>query len=329
MGLGGASTMLFDLASLTKPMTAVALARSGVRRAASLAEYCPDLADTASAAAPIELLLAHRAGLEAHLPLFAPLLEGHAVDPDAALRAASNARRDDARGPYPIEGFPPVYSDLGYALAGAALARAVSTRDAGEAIARLVVRPLGLETSLGTVRDLREAGALLGENVAPTEVVPFRGGEVRAAVHDENAWALTGEGGSGHAGMFGTVGAVTGFGVAVLDALGGRGPFADADLGWLVRERPGGSLRSGFDGKSVVGSSAGSRFGPSSFGHLGFTGTSLWIDPEAGVVAAILTNRVSPTRANDAIRGARPRAHDQLYALAESLRERDGADGAA
>ena len=201
--------------------------------------------------------------------------------------------------------------------------------DAGEAIAKLVVLPLGFPTRLGTVRDLRKAGAALGENVAPTEVVPFRGGEVRAAVHDENAWALTGEGGSGHAGMFGTVEAVIGFGAAVLDALGGRGPFADADVGWLIRERPGGSLRSGFDGKSVVASSAGARFGPSSFGHLGFTGTSLWLDPEAGVVAAILTNRVNPTRANDAIRAARPRAHDELYALAESLRDGDATDGAA
>ena len=86
--------------------------------------------------------------------------------------------------------------------------------------------------------------------------------KVRGIVHDENAWALTGTGGSGHAGIFGTAPAVLAFGCAVLDALKGRGgPFAGADLSWLVSERPGGTLRAGFDGKSAPGaySSCGDR----------------------------------------------------------------------
>jgi CubicO group peptidase (beta-lactamase class C family) len=115
--------------------------------------------------------------------------------------------------------------------------------------------------------------------------------------------------------MFGTVGAVLDFGCALLDAL-----EREPELGWIVRERPGGTLRAGFDGKSDEGSSAGKRFGPRSFGHLGFTGTSIWIDPEARVVAVLLTNRVCPTRENTAIRAARPWAHDALWERARQLR---------
>jgi CubicO group peptidase (beta-lactamase class C family) len=135
-------------------------------------------------------------------------------------------------------------------------------------------------------------------------------------VHDENAWALTGKGGSGHAGIFGTVDAVLTFGMAVL--------AARDDLSWLLRPRPGGSLLAGFDAKSPPPepSSAGGRAGPRTFGHLGFTGTSLWIDPDAGVVVSLLTNRVCPTRENVAIRAARPWAHDALFERAVSSPDR-------
>ncbi len=317
---GGATECLFDLASLTKPMTAVAIARvpERVPRTACLGDLCPELADTESAPASIELLLSHRAGLAGHVPIFHPLALGETLDPLVALRIAANARREDTHGDIPTGGFPPVYSDLGYALSGVALARHVGTRDAGEALLRLVVEPLGLVGALGTARDLTAQAVSVLERAAPTEEVLWRGGLVQGSVHDENAWALTREGGSGHAGMFGTTDAVLRFGEAVLDGLSRRGPFGTHDLSWLVEERPGGTLRAGFDGKSSRGSSAGALFGPRSFGHLGFTGTSVWIDPDAQVVATLLTNRVHPirTRAEDAIKRARPLAHEALHAYA-------------
>jgi CubicO group peptidase (beta-lactamase class C family) len=307
--VGGAVDTLFDLASVTKPMTAVAVVRAGLDPSTPLGRWVPEARGTPSEHAPLELLLAHRAGLEAHRNFFEPLRTGAGggvIDAAACLREAASARRLDAQGELPAEGFAPLYSDLGYLLAGVALARAVGARDAGEAIAKLVLEPLGIADRLGTVRDLAARG--VRGPFAPTETVAWRGGAVVGAVHDENAWALTGLGGSGHAGMFGTIDAVLTFGLGVL---------ADLDrLRWLVRERPGGTLRAGFDGKSAEGSSAGSRLGSRSFGHLGFTGTSLWIDPDARVVVSLLSNRVCPTREHTAIRSARPWVHDALFEAA-------------
>lgn len=311
---GGATATLFDLASVTKPMTAAAVAWAGLDPASPLGRWLPEARGTASERVSLELLLAHRGGLEAHRTLWTPLLpgasrrsgDGGAVDVSASLREAASARRADAAGPPVGEGFAPLYSDLGYLLAGEALARAVGARDAGEAIARIVVCPLGLSDRLGTVRELAARG--IRGPFAPTETVAWRGGPVVGAVHDENAWALSGAGGSGHAGLFGTIDGVLSFGLAVLADL--------PSLGWLVRERPGGTLRAGFDGKSLAGSSAGRRLGPRSFGHLGFTGTSLWIDPDAQIVVSLLTNRVCPTRDHVAIRAARPWAHDLLFEAA-------------
>jgi CubicO group peptidase (beta-lactamase class C family) len=283
-------------------MTAMTVAKSGMDRRTRLC------------GASVELLLAHRGGLEAHLPLYEPLVRREPVDARALVERATRARRADATGEVPTEGFAPLYSDLGYIAAGDALARFVGAKDAGEAIARFVAAPLAATRTLGTARELEAAGIDITMHAEPTEDVPWRGGVVRGRVHDENAWALTGLGGSGHAGMFGTIGAVLDFGCWAADEL-----ERNASLEWLVRARPGGDLRAGWDGKSKEGSSAGSRMGPRAFGHLGFTGTSLWIDPDAAVVVALLTNRVHPSRENTRIRAARPIAHDALFVRAMEL----------
>jgi CubicO group peptidase (beta-lactamase class C family) len=311
---------VFDLASVTKPLTALALARleraGRLHRDERLGDVLPQLARTRSARVPLDLLAAHRAGLDAHLPLYTPLCEGRAVTLEAAFVTAADARREGCEGDPPPEGFAPVYSDMGYLLLGAAIASRGGD-DLDRVVAREVTGPLGL--GIGSARALRTQEVGFDERVAPTEVVAWRGGVVRGAVHDENAWALVGDASAGHAGLFGEARDVVALGVALLDALAGRLPafLGPDDLEPLLRDRPGGSLLAGFDRRSGAPPSSGARFGPRTFGHLGFTGTSLWIDPDAELVGVLLTNRVHPTREHIAIRAARPAVYD---ALADAMR---------
>lgn len=309
----------FDLASVTKPITSLTLARlvrQGVMyRDERLADVLPTLASTASARVTMDLLAAHRAGLDAHGSLYAPLVQGAtSIDRDEALVAAANMRHTPCPDELPSDGFVPVYSDLGYLLLGASL-EVRSQRGLDALMAREVMDPLGL--GIDSARRMRERDPAFDANVAPTEIVPFRGGIVRGAVHDENAWAFAGHGTAGHAGLFGTALDVLGLGMAILDALANRCPdWLDAkDLEPLVRPRPGGSLLAGFDARSGEAPSSGSRLGPRTFGHLGFTGTSIWIDPDAEFVGVLLSNRVFPTRTLRAIRQARPPTYDSMFDL--------------
>ena len=279
-----------------------------------LRDLLPEARGSVTGSASMLLLLSHRAGLEAHRTLFAPLLGGLPFEQRAAIREAVHGRRPECVGPAPAQGHPPVYSDLGFALVGLALER-LEQLPLDEIVEREVCAPLGL--AVGSARVLRARGVGFAARCMPTETVPFRGGEVRGVVHDENAWALSGHGLSGHAGLFGTAASVARFGAALLDAERGRArPGSTAkSLAPLLAERPGGTLRAGFDGKSADQSSAGSLASGRSFGHLGFTGTSFWCDPDADRVLVLLTNRVCPTRNNPRIRAARPAVNDALYAF--------------
>jgi CubicO group peptidase (beta-lactamase class C family) len=313
---------IFDLASVSKPFVAVTAARLAFSGALclddALESFLPELGGTESGALPLIAFLSHRAGLESHRALFAPLLVERPFERARALLEAARARRADAVGALPEGGFPPLYSDLGYVLIGAALERATG-KPLDELLEREVSDPLGLHVRsarrfLRTTRDF-------ASRVVATENVRFRGGRLRGVVHDDNAWAFAGHGAAGHAGLFGDALSVARFGAALLDVLSGRDTtFLDrATMEALVRPRPRGTLRAGFDGKSETGSSAGSRASAATFGHLGFTGTSMWCDPLAERVVVLLSNRVCPTRENVKIRDARPRIHDELFERAEGL----------
>jgi CubicO group peptidase (beta-lactamase class C family) len=130
-------------------------------------------------------------------------------------------------------------------------------------------------------------------------------------VHDDNCAALGGV--AGHAGMFGTARAVAAFGAACVAAWHGRrGAVEEEAIRFATEERPGGSHRLGWDGKSPAGSAAGTSMDSASFGHLGFTGTSLWCDPRRQMVVVLLTNRVAVSDDNSAIRAFRPAFHDAV-----------------
>jgi CubicO group peptidase (beta-lactamase class C family) len=309
---------LFDLASLTKPFTAVAVALHDGLLDQPLGRALPLAAGSPAAAQPLAHLLGHCAGFDAHVPLFLPAVSGERVEKEAALVRASRALRTEAK--QAPERSHAVYSDLGYALAGEALARAAGTVDAGRAIEGSLLETLGLSDAIGCAATLRARLRDAEARFVPTEPMAWRGGVSRGAVHDDNAWVLTGEGASGHAGLFGTVGGVLGFGRAVVDGwVEGAGPLAPVPWGRMLAAHAGTTWRMGFDGKSPGrGSTAGERASSASIGHLGFTGTSVWVDPERKAVTVLLTNRVHPSREFNALRELRAAVHDALFALAEN-----------
>lgn len=317
------SETVYDLASLTKPVVACAtarLARSGTLSwEQRLVELLEAAGGTASEHTSLGLLASHRAGLMAHLRLGASE-EGPSHRTGEWLARCANARRAECAGALPEAGFPPVYSDLGYILLGAAL-DSVTSGGLELLLEREVNAPLGAELGSAKRWAQRLGKPSFLARVAPTESVPERGGELRGVVHDDNAWELVGRGVAGHAGLFGTAREIARLGAALLDALAGRDEswLGQAEARSLVSPRAGGSLRCGFDGKVETGSSAGERFGARSFGHLGFTGTSLWCDPDAEVVVVVLTNRVCPTRENLTLRIVRPNLHGELFGLAAGL----------
>ena len=149
---------------------------------------------------------------------------------------------------------------------------------------------------------------------APTEVDRWRGRLLTGEVHDENCWALGGA--AGHAGLFGTAAAVGSFARAVLRTIGGEEVVAKPETMrlFLKREPTAGSSRAlGWD-TMLPTSSCGTLMSSTAIGHTGFTGTSLWIDWERDLYVVLLTNRVHPTRENNAIRELRPRIHDAVVA---------------
>ena len=310
---------IYDLASLTKPVVASTVARlarwGALRWSTPLSALLPEVAETPSAGTALELLASHRAGLQAHIRL-----RDSNLAVSKWLSLCASARRAECLTAVPAEGFAPLYSDLGYILLGAAL-ETRSGLPLDGLLEREVAGPLGLELDSAQGWAGRAGQRQFLERVAPTEQFAERGGLIRGVVHDDNAWDWRGSGAAGHAGLFGTAAAVGGFACAVLDALAGRseGWLTQTEAGFLVRPRPGGSLRTGFDGKAPEGSSAGPCFGAQAFGHLGFTGTSVWCEPEAGVAVVLLTNRVHPSRENIRIRAVRPDIHSALFGLSAGL----------
>ena len=148
---------------------------------------------------------------------------------------------------------------------------------------------------------------------APTEVDEWRGRLLVGEVHDENTWALGGA--AGHAGLFGTAAGVGAFARAFLRTIAGE-PIArrsgdDARRSSRRTNVPNSSRALGWD-TMLPTSSCGTLMSPTSIGHTGFTGTSLWIDWERDLYVVFLTNRVHPTRANEAIRRIRPLLHDAI-----------------
>lgn len=182
---------------------------------------------------------------------------------------------------------PPVYSDINFILLGIAIERITG--------ARLSDWPLGEGLGFGPPP---------GPAVA-TEYCSWRGRVMKGAVHDENAFALSGA--AGHAGLFGTVDGVLGFARAMLDGT----MLAPAMLA-EVRAANDHHRTCGWE-RAFPGWHGGDACSADTIGHTGFTGTGLWIDFERGVAWTLLTNRVHPTRhADSGIAALRPAVGERI-----------------
>lgn len=199
------------------------------------------------------------------------------------------------------------YSDIGIMLLGEAVAR-LQGCSLDQAVSELILQPLGLSTF--TYNPL--AKGIPRERIVPTELDDhWRHRRVWGEVHDENACGVGGV--AGHAGLFATAKDVACFGQAWLS--GNPNLRIGRELRQLAtRQHASGQFRLGLGWmlKAAADSSAGDRYSPTSYGHTGFTGTSLWIDPERQLVCAVLTNRVYNGRHAEGIHSFRRALHDLI-----------------
>lgn len=311
---------LFDLASLTKPLaTSLAvllfISQEQLRFDDPVSRFLPDFQGGDKDRVTIRHLLSHTSGLPAWRPYFEALSDPE-HSPDMATRLAREWVYAQIQCE-PLDAAPgerAVYSDLGFMLLGAVVER-LSGRALDEYCQQYIFAPLGLHTTAFVNLDNPGRAALfLSRDFAATERCPWRGRVVCGQVHDENAYAMGGV--AGHAGLFSTLDDVDRLVSCLVDCYHGRHAFLPAGLlheCWTRDKRvPGSSWALGWDTPSAQGSSAGELFSAYSVGHLGFTGTSVWIDLERQVHVILLTNRVHPSRDNTAIRSFRPRLHDAV-----------------
>jgi serine-type D-Ala-D-Ala carboxypeptidase len=304
---------IFDLASLTKVIATTTLAMRAVddgrltlddRVGSRLREWRgSDRADVT-----VRDLLAHSSGLPAYLPFFRDHTGRHEFQHAICTLPLEYAPRTQS-----------VYSDLGFMLLGFIL------EDAAAGASGLDQLPGTFDPAASLAGQFQRMASFVTTEplafnpprkwrtrTAPTEIDRWRGRLLTGEVHDENAWALGGA--AGHAGLFGTAAACGAFARAVLRTLGGERILAKPEtLRQFIRraEVPGSSRALGWD-TMLPTSSCGTRMSGTAIGHTGFTGTSLWIDWERDFYVVLLSNRVHPSRENEAIRRFRPRFHDAV-----------------
>ncbi|MEW6749514.1 MAG: serine hydrolase domain-containing protein [Candidatus Latescibacterota bacterium] len=306
---------LFDLASLTKVLATTTLAmqlveQGGLDLDRSLEGHLPGRYGPGLASVTPRLLLAHAAGLPAHVPLHQGR-PAEPADPEVERRQALERVRRLALAWAP--GRQCQYSDLGMIVLGDLLEGLAGDR-LDRLFETLVAVPLGLPDTFFVHLDQPLPRARRAASAfAPTEECPWRGRLVRGQVHDENAYLLRGV--AGHAGLFSAAADLQRLVTVLLACWHGESPFLSAGtLGLFTRREegvPGSSRALGWDTPSP-GASCGTLFGERAFGHTGFTGTSIWIQPECRRYVILLTNRIHPTRQDRGFLGARPALHDRI-----------------
>lgn len=279
------SNTIYDMASLTKVIAtttaAMMLEEQGLLDLDhTVASYLPELNAPDKAAITIRMVVTHRGGFEAFAPLFRTFRGRDQYLQQINLRPLKS-----------VPGTETVYSDWDMILTQLVIEK-ITGMPLDRFVHDKIFGPLGMKNTMYTPpADLRP-------HIAPTEIDTARGGLVWGKVHDENADAMGGV--AGHAGLFSNASDLAVFAQMLLNGgeYGGvRIIHPETIARWTARQGKSSSRALGWDTPSK-GSSSGRFFSPRSFGHTGFTGTSIWIDPERDLFVILLTNRVDPTRAN-------------------------------
>jgi serine-type D-Ala-D-Ala carboxypeptidase len=306
------SDTIYDVASLTKAVVTAPLAMRFVQQGRlRLSDRLVDVFPGFDERVTVHHLLTHRAGLPAWKPYYRDFLREQrvaAAPPDVRARFVACFRDE---GLVSVPGAGELYSDPGYMLLGW-LIEVAGNAPLDALFQRELAAPLGLTARFGPLP--------AASGVAPTETNDERG-VICGAVHDENAFALGGV--AGHAGLFATARDVALIGQELLDARRGEGRVLDAAAARAFLDAPRPALPDtripGYDTPTPGASSAGTHLGREAFGHLGFTGCSLWCDPGRELVVVHLSNRVHPTREGEGIKAFRPRLHDAIVAWVEGV----------
>ena len=296
------ATTVWDLASLTKVIGTTSAMLQLVGQKAVLLDspvvrYLPEWKAAGVQRITVRQLMSHSAGLPAWRPLYK----------EATTRAQA-LQYLYATGPDTTPGTRFLYSDLGFILLGQLVERV-----SGEPLAQYDTAHVFGPLAMRDTRSLPPAS--WRRRIAPTEIDPWRQRHLRGEVHDENAARLDGV--SGHAGLFSTARDLSRFARMYLGygQLDGRRVMDSATVAAFIQVQDTTISRRALGWETPTGgNSAGRRLSPTAFGHTGFTGTSLWMDPQQGLFVLLLTNRVNPTRQNTKIGRVRTGLADAVVA---------------
>jgi len=300
------TTTIYDLASLTKAVATTGIVMQLVERDsldldAPVSRYFPAFGTHGKERVTVRNLMLHNSGLRAHT-----LFCRSCGTPEEVFGAIAGDSLLSAPGSKTL------YSDLGFITLGR-IVETITGKSLASNFRQRFSLPLGMQSTMFT------PPAPYLNRIAPTEQdTTWHFGTKRPLVHDQNAALLGGI--AGHAGLFSTTGDLVTY-VRMLMQGGtynGKQYFRPETVRMFTTRTGHNSRALGWDLRSPEGgSSAGSLFSVSSWGHLGFTGTSIWVDPEKDLAVIMLSNRVNPTSANIRIRTFRPLLHDTVVRCIE------------
>ncbi len=314
------SETFFDLASLTKPLATacsfITLVAAGTLDTETTLSDIFRHVPADKSGITVKQLLSHSSGLPAHRPFYRKWMSdgkhGYVPDRQEIIRAVLSE---------PLEfrpGTRALYSDLGYILAGC-MVEVVTGTTFHDYVKNAVLVPLDAHGI--TVPGTEDSG-LKYRSTAPTGMCPFEHCLTWCMVNDLNARSMGGF--AGHAGLFGTARGVMSMLQKINEIRHGNLKIKNLPSEvlrlFLKRDKdvPGSTWAMGFDTPSPHQSSSGRFFSPLSVGHLGFTGTSFWIDLEKDITVVFLSNRTFPRaskQSQEAMRRFRPGLHDEVMKL--------------